>query len=125
MKLVLSLSFSSSFPSGSWLRDVFSYDFRAYSVKELTEALEEVGFVRVSVHVLPRNIIDHDSDDSDFSEDEDGMASFMTRTEKEEKNRSSYRAIKEGEKLFADRSFSSEYELCRCLKGLIVDLALP
>lgn len=103
-----------SFPA-SWLRDVFSYDFRAYSIKELTEALQEVGFLRVSVHVLPRNIIDRDQEsesDSSSSEDEDeegeGLGNFLTRTEKEERNRSSYRALKEGEKLFADRSFSSE-----------------
>ncbi|PWN51307.1 hypothetical protein IE53DRAFT_368189 [Violaceomyces palustris] len=49
------MSLSFRFMDGSWLRDVFSYDFRIWSIKELTEAMEEVGFVRVKVHILPRN----------------------------------------------------------------------
>ena len=76
------MSLSFRFRDGSWLRDVFSYDFRIWSLKEvrrvrrqltqLSEAMEEAGFARVRILVLPRNDIDsyeaHSSDESDVDD---------------------------------------------------------
>lgn len=119
------MSLSFRFSDKSWLRDVFWYDFRVWSIKELTEAMEEVGFVRVRVHILPRNIVDSDKgeaidhvehdegerEEGEGEEDEglDNMADLMIRTEKEERNKSFYREVKMGEKVFANRSFGSKY----------------
>lgn len=38
------------FPDGSRLESAFSYDFRLWTIPELTEALEEVGFSEVRVY---------------------------------------------------------------------------
>ncbi|KAI3482977.1 hypothetical protein L1887_54097 [Cichorium endivia] len=112
------MSLSFRFSDASWLRDVFSYDFRVWSIKELTEAMEEAGFVRVQVHILPRNIVDSDRGDaidddasdaaSEAADEADSMAGLLLRTEKEERNKSSYTAVKAGEKVFANRSFASK-----------------
>ncbi len=131
------MSLSFRFSDASWLRDVFWYDFRVWSIKELTEAMEEAGFVRVQVHILPRNIVDsdrgdaiddRDSDAGSEAEDEaDSMAGLLLRTEKEERNKSSYTAVKAGEKVFANRSFASKFppsriRTCRVLASEILTL---
>ncbi|KAN0060002.1 hypothetical protein ACQY0O_007975 [Thecaphora frezii] len=128
------MSLSFRFGDGSWLRDVFSYDFRVWSLKELTEAMEEVGFVRVKVFALPRNAVDDEASDSEASlscpsspmldgiglGDGDaevdtgleGMAALMLKTEKEERNKTFYRGLERGEKLFANRSFGTYIVAC-------------
>lgn len=120
------MSLSFRFSDASWLRDVFWYDFRVWSIKELTEAMEEAGFVRVSVHILPRNIVDSDKgeaiaehqqehgqdDHTDRQGDDaglDNMADLLLRTEHEEKNKSFYKKVNLGEKVFATRSFGSKF----------------
>lgn len=117
------MSLSFRFSDHSWLRDVFWYDFRVWSIKELTEAMEEVGFVRVKVHILPRNVVDSDrgealDDNAKEEEDaEDGegfgnLAELTLRTEKEERNKSNYKEVKEGQKVFANRSFATYIVAC-------------
>ncbi|KAK0528431.1 hypothetical protein OC835_004666 [Tilletia horrida] len=61
------MGLSFRFSDGSWIRDFFSYDFRIWSLKEITEAMQEAGFKRVSVHVLPRNVQDDEDALSDAS----------------------------------------------------------
>lgn len=39
-----------SFPDGRWMRRAFTYDWRMWSVREVTELLAEVGFDRPVVH---------------------------------------------------------------------------
>ncbi|WFC97321.1 hypothetical protein MYAM1_000031 [Malassezia yamatoensis] len=85
------MSLSFRFSDKSWLRDVFSYDFRIWSLRELTEALEEVGFASIRILVLPRNDMDSymaesDSDGASDVDSDDGFA-FLRRTEKEERQR--------------------------------------
>lgn len=130
----MSLSFRFT-RDGSWLRDYFSYDFRVWSLKEITEAMEEVGFVRVAVHAIPRTIEadlrangkDGGSSSSSSSSSEsdagdngggdegsdagvglEGMASLMRRTEQHEAHKSTYQVLQGGQKLFASKSFGSE-----------------
>ncbi|PWY98625.1 hypothetical protein BCV70DRAFT_201945 [Testicularia cyperi] len=128
------MSLSFRFSDASWLRDVFWYDFRVWSIKELVEAMEEAGLVRVKVHILPRNIVDDDQvseigeNDSerppspipegdiatgrDNDDGLDDMANLLLRTEKEERNKSFYRDVKPGEKVFANRSFGTYIVAC-------------
>lgn len=101
------MSLSFRFSDRSWLRDVFSYDFRIWSLKELTEAMEEVGFASVRILVLPRNDIDRGSvsdTDSDISDD---FAAMFLRTEKEEAQRRMFHTVEPGEKVFSTRSFAT------------------
>ncbi|KAL9932949.1 hypothetical protein V8E36_008204 [Tilletia maclaganii] len=139
------MGLSFRFSDGSWIRDFFSYDFRIWSLKEITEAMLEAGFARVSVHVLPRNVHD-DADDSHSDiamssrpgspttageapdhrrtseapgpraegqdDDDEGLADvghMLRRTEKEEHQRAEYQCVEEGQKVFATRSFGSEF----------------
>ncbi|PWN32331.1 uncharacterized protein FA14DRAFT_126935 [Meira miltonrushii] len=123
----MSLSFRFT-RDGSWLRDYFSYDFRVWSLREITEAMEEVGFERVAVHAIPRTTESDQgeamekeeaemkkSSDSDMDESGDdndglnGMAGLMERTEKNEAGKSTYKVVEPHHKLFATRSFGSEY----------------
>ncbi|WFD18871.1 non-specific serine/threonine protein kinase [Malassezia caprae] len=102
------MSLSFRFRDHSWLRDVFSYDFRIWSLRELTEAMEEAGFASVRILVLPRNDIDRDdsaSEDSDM--DEDNFAAMFLRTEREERRRRKFHTVQPGEKVFSTRSFST------------------
>lgn len=105
------MSLSFRFRDGSWLRDVFAYDFRIWSLRELTEAMEEVGFASVRVLVLPRNDMDSyaaesDSDAASDVEDDDPFA-FLRRTEKEERQRRMFHTVEPGEKIFCSRSFAT------------------
>lgn len=124
----MSLSFRFT-RDGSWLRDYFSYDFRVWSLREITEAMEEVGFERVAVHAIPRTSeFDRDeesemeeserkssSSDSEMDESGDerdglnGMANLIERTEKQEAGKSTYQVVESNHKLFATRSFGSEW----------------
>ncbi|CAD6893212.1 unnamed protein product [Tilletia controversa] len=121
------MGLSFRFSDGSWIRDFFSYDFRIWSLKEISEAMLEAGFARVSIHVLPRNIHDDEDKLSDVhmssrptspeygpaSGDEPGdpglehMSHLLRQTEKEERERADYRQVGENEKVFATRSFST------------------
>lgn len=122
----MSLSFRFK-KDNSWLRDYFSYDFRVWSLKELTEAMEEVGFERIQVHAIPRTsslplATNHDdkvdSGSSEEEEEEDtnndgqtgmqGMAGLMKRTEKQESEKITFQHLEQGQKLFASKSFGSE-----------------
>ena len=101
------MSLSFRFRDRSWLRDVFSYDFRIWSLKELTEAMEEVGFASVRLLVLPRNDVDkHDHSDTD-SDISDEVAAMFLRTEREEAQRRMFHTVEPGEKVFSTRSFST------------------
>ncbi|KAK0550444.1 hypothetical protein OC846_003641, partial [Tilletia horrida] len=125
------MGLSFRFSDGSWIRDFFSYDFRIWSIKEITEAMTEAGFKRVSVHVLPRNVHDDEDSDSDVAmssrsnspspaegiaaadedEDEDlggleDMSRLIRQTEKEERERAEYHCVQAGEKVFATRAFA-------------------
>lgn len=123
----MSLSFRFT-RDGSWLRDYFSYDFRVWSLREITEAMEEVGFERVEVHAIPRTTesdqgesmekeeVDRgESSDSDMNDSGDesdglnGMAGLIERTEKNEAGKNTYKVVEPHHKLFATRSFGSEY----------------
>lgn len=44
---------SFEFPDGSWLRNVFSYEFRIWSIAEIRDALVEAGFSAIEVWVSP------------------------------------------------------------------------
>lgn len=116
------MSLSFRFRDGSWLRDVFSYDFRIWSLKEvrrvrrqltqLSEAMEEAGFARVRILVLPRNDIDsyeaHSSDESDVDDAaSDDFAALLRRTEREERERRMFHVVEPGEKVFSSRSFAT------------------
>ncbi|KAE8244829.1 hypothetical protein A4X13_0g6220 [Tilletia indica] len=123
------MGLSFRFSDESWIRDFFSYDFRIWSLKEITEAMIEAGFTRVSVHVLPRNIHDDEDKLSDVhmssrptspepaaldttnEEAEDPglehMSRLLRQTEKEERERAEYQQVKENEKVFATRSFGT------------------
>lgn len=111
------MSLSFRFSDHSWLRDVFSYDFRIWSLKEvrvtppvltqLTEAMEEAGFASVRILVLPRNDIDHAPPSDDDSSDDDDFAAMFKRTEKEEAQRRRFHTVAPGEKVFSTRSFST------------------
>ena len=135
------MSLSFRFRDGSWLRDFFSYDFRIWSLKEVLEAMEEAGFIRVSVQVVPRNenddeeeakeLSDHDRDanssaaeldaDEDDQDDEGfaGFADLVLKTEKEEAARASYKDVNPKGKLFATRSLSGKRDLTPCLVYLL------
>ena len=121
------MSLSFRFRDGSWLRDYFSYDFRVWSLCEITEAMEEVGFERIQVHAIPRqssasNERRNSHDDgsgqgnsksgSDSGSDVDnglgGMATLLQRTEREEADKLTYVHVEQEEKLFATKSFGSE-----------------
>ncbi|PKI84270.1 hypothetical protein MVES1_001644 [Malassezia vespertilionis] len=103
------MSLSFRFSDHSWLRDVFSYDFRIWSLKELTEAMEEAGFATVRVLVLPRNDVDKiwSGSDSESDADEDGLGAIMRRTEREERKRRMFHTVNPGEKVFSSRSFAT------------------
>ncbi|PWN40200.1 hypothetical protein IE81DRAFT_325815 [Ceraceosorus guamensis] len=121
------MSLSFRFQDGSWLRDVFAYDFRVWSLCEVIEAMQEAGFAKVTAEVLPRDAADaHNKEVSDSESDsgpeeqppdqvhrrrsDDGlqdMASLIRRTEREERNRSNYEIVREGEMVFAKRSFAT------------------
>lgn len=106
---------------GSWTRDFFSYDFRFWTLAEVLEAMDEAGFVDVSTQVLDRSLAEDDEDEDrsdassvDSGEDPDADLAFLARTEKEESREdkagtTEYRKLKEREKVFARKSFASEY----------------
>lgn len=106
---------------GSWLRDYFSYDFRAWSIMEIKEAMYEVGLRHVEVHAIERadeNADDDHDDDNDAvprsptadDDDIEGDFALLGRTERSETGKKSFRHLKpdDSEKLFATRSFGSE-----------------
>lgn len=130
------MSLSFRFADHSWLRDVFSYDFRIWSLKEvrfsaekpaescallqftlftdalsrtyqLTEAMEEAGFAFVRVLVLPRNDIDQQDVSDTDSDISDEIATMFLRTEKEEAQRRRFHTVQPGEKVFSTRSFAT------------------
>lgn len=119
------MSLSFRFRDGSWLRDYFSYDFRVWSLREVTEAMEEVGFERLSVHAIPRTTETDNSAADEWARnrartnstasvgDSDdglkGMANLMQRTEVNESGKSTYKILQPDQKLFANRSFGSAY----------------
>lgn len=106
------MSLSFRFADHSWLRDVFAYDFRIWSLRELTEAMEEVGFAAVRVLVLPRNDLDSYGPGSDAesgasdAESDDAFA-FLRRTEHAERQRRMFHTVQPGEKIFCSRSFAT------------------
>lgn len=102
------MSLSFRFSDHSWIRDFFSYDFRIWSLKELTEAMEEAGFASVRVLVLPRNDMDSyvDESEDEMSGSDDEFA-FLRRTEKEERQRRMFHTVQPGEKVFCSRSFAT------------------
>ncbi len=96
---------------------------------KIIEAMEEVGFVRVKAHVVPRNATDKedklpsngrgggsaDGGGTDDEEEEmDNMTDLLMRTEVEEASASLYKTVGPGGKVFATASFSSEYGLPAC-----------
>jgi hypothetical protein len=117
----------------SWARDYFSYDFRVWSLREITEAMEEVGFERIEVHAIPRlssqddvhsqksdtsdtdsdNGIDEDEEmskaDGNHNDGMDGKNGLMQRTEKQESGKITFQHLEPDQKLFAAKSFGSEY----------------
>lgn len=122
----MSLSFRFT-KDGSWLRDYFSYDFRVWGLREITEAMEEVGFERIEVHAIPRTSSQDraaqkksshsdvgstsDGEEEGIELDEDGlngMADLLQRTERQEANKVSFQHLEPGQKLFAAKSFGSE-----------------
>jgi hypothetical protein len=130
------MSLSFRFRDGSWLRDYFSYDFRVWSLREITEAMHEVGFERVSVHAIPRTVAsveldagierqENAGDDGDVevapaanshNDDTDdgleGMADLMRQTEVNEGEKHSYKELGTAEKLFAKRCFGTYVVAC-------------
>ncbi|EPQ29805.1 uncharacterized protein PFL1_02478 [Pseudozyma flocculosa PF-1] len=134
------MSLSFRFSDGSWCRDVFSYGFRIWSLRELTEAMEEVGFVRVKVFALPSNVVEEgDAGSSEDNTDSapscptsptlepngghtggtvnddqglEGMANLLRKTEKAERNKTFYRGLERGEKLFSEHSFGAYIVAC-------------
>ncbi|KAL4402409.1 hypothetical protein ACI68E_000174 [Malassezia pachydermatis] len=101
------MSLSFRFSDHSWLRDVFSYDFRIWSLKELTEAMEEAGFASVRILVLPRNDVDNVSSSDESDDYDDDFAAMLLRTEKEEAQRRKFHTVEPGEKVFSSRSFAT------------------
>ncbi|WFD33473.1 hypothetical protein MCUN1_000286 [Malassezia cuniculi] len=119
------MSLSFRFKDGSWLRDVFSYDFRIWSLRELMDAMHEAGFAETKVLVLPRNDIDSnqgalsDSESSsdgssdagsnagDDSDDEYGFSDLLLSTERAERQRRTFHTVQPGEKVFSTRSFAT------------------
>lgn len=108
-------------------------------VAQILEAMEEVGFVRVKAHVVPRNMSDtlssgsrsrsssmsSVSDQADPSGD-DGlmhMSDLMRRTEREEGARNNYTVVSNGGKVFATGSFSSEFALRRSSRMACADVS--
>lgn len=101
------MSLSFRFSDRSWLRDVFAYDFRIWSLRELTEAMEEAGFAHVHLLVLPRNDVDTYEEGSTSDTEPDDMMALLLRTEQEEKQRRLFHTVQPGEKVFCSRSFAT------------------
>lgn len=111
------MSLSFRFTDGSWLRDVFSYDFRIWSLRELMDAMHEAGFTDTKILVLPRNDIDSiegtlsesesGSDVGDESDGEFGFSGFLRNVERSERQRRTFHTVQPGEKVFSTRSFAT------------------
>lgn len=114
------MSLSFRFSDGSWLRDVFAYDFRIWSLRELMDAMHDAGLTHAKVLVLPRNDIDStagaesasESDSGSESEASDagsdlGFSHLMLNMERTERQRRTFHTVQPGEKVFSSRSFAT------------------
>ncbi|KAJ3044228.1 hypothetical protein HDV00_002906 [Rhizophlyctis rosea] len=66
------------FEDGSWLKDAFEYDFRAYTIIEIKEAMLEAGFCKTQTWVAPsaeQENVEDDEEDGEHSEDDDHVTS--------------------------------------------------
>lgn len=110
------MSLSFRFSDGSWLRDVFAYDFRIWSLRELMDAMHDAGLTNARVLVLPRNDIDSTAGGESESESESeasdagsdlGFSHLMLNMERTERQRRTFHTVQPGEKVFSSRSFAT------------------
>lgn len=104
----INLDLHFAFPDGSWLRRAFSYDFRVWTIRDLREAMLEVGFEKVAMFVGDTSKRKYFKEDGEEEEEQEGGGKDSAAEDDDEP--ADYIQVKTGDEMAGMQSWNGRLE---------------